>query len=427
MFGIESFDVVIGNPPYLKERGNKEKFLTVHASPLGKKYKKGKMDFWYYFLHRGIDLLSSNGAIAFITPSYWTQGEGSARLIEHIHSSLIFRAVINIGDLKVFEAVAGHHMVAIYQKATNPDQVFVYRKLVDSLEDLNSPTDTPHVAVKEVSNGDVFQTGQIIFEGDASELSSGHKLGTYYKVSQGVVEATDRVASKKRPPGMKIAGVFVLTSDEIDQLGLTQNEKLALKRYISSKDVDRYSIAPREEYLIYSDKEVREKISNGELAVIKKHLDNQASFITSSNAPYGLHRPRTKDFFEEKKIVFKGMFKSPEFAIDENGSYFGMSMLSVLPIGDDYSLELLLGILNSQFAESWFNRNGKKRGVGVDIGVAKLREFPLPDLSLSETKKIAEHVETFVRDAIQTKTEGKDSEKLEKEIDELVIRLYQTV
>ena len=39
----------------------------------------------------------------------------------------------------------------------------------------------------------------------------------------------------------------------------------------------------------------------------------------------------------------------------------------------DYDLKYLLGLLNSSFGKNWFNTNGKKRGVGVDIGVSKYR------------------------------------------------------
>src|SRR3989344_5463539 len=51
MFGIEGgFDVIIANPPYLKERDNKKVFEAVNNSEFGKKYHQGKMDFWFYFL-----------------------------------------------------------------------------------------------------------------------------------------------------------------------------------------------------------------------------------------------------------------------------------------------------------------------------------------------------------------------------------------
>jgi adenine-specific DNA-methyltransferase len=51
VFKQGGFDCVIGNPPYLKERGSKEIFEPILSSSLGKIYHQGKMDFWHYFLH----------------------------------------------------------------------------------------------------------------------------------------------------------------------------------------------------------------------------------------------------------------------------------------------------------------------------------------------------------------------------------------
>ena len=111
---------------------------------------------------------------------------------------------------------------------------------------------------------------------------------------------------------------------------------------------------------------------------MKYHLSNYKDFITSSNKPYGLHRPRQEKYFNNKKIIFKGMFKSPEFYIDNDKYYYGFSFSSIIENNTKSSLEYLLAILNSKYANHWFYSNGKLRGAGVDIGVEKLRTFPIP-------------------------------------------------
>ena len=60
---------------------------------------------------------------------------------------------------------------------------------------------------------------------------------------------------------------------------------------------------------------------------LKAHLDFYSDFITSSNGPYGLHRPREIDLFNKKKILFKGMFVKNECAIDEDKYFVGMSFI----------------------------------------------------------------------------------------------------
>ena len=57
MHGVGAFDVVIGNPPYVKEYTNKNAFNSLRKSP----YYQGKMDLWYMFACNSLDLLKDNG------------------------------------------------------------------------------------------------------------------------------------------------------------------------------------------------------------------------------------------------------------------------------------------------------------------------------------------------------------------------------
>ena len=59
----EGFDIVIGNPPYVKEYVNRHAFDGFReTSP----YYMGKMDLWYGFACHGIDLLCQSGHLCFI-------------------------------------------------------------------------------------------------------------------------------------------------------------------------------------------------------------------------------------------------------------------------------------------------------------------------------------------------------------------------
>ena len=144
-------------------------------------------------------------------------------------------------------------------------------------------------------------------------------------------------------------------------------------------------------------------------------------FITSSNKPYGLHRPRKSIFFEKEKIVFKGMFSKPEFDIDESKLYFGMSFSSIIKKDKTYSLKYLLGILNSSFANKWFYTYGKQRGAGVDIGVEKLRSFPVRKAN-EKIQKTLEITVDFAR--TYRKLTTTHSKQIENAIDALVFNLY---
>lgn len=415
------FDIVIGNPPYIRERDNKEVFEPVNNTKFGKKFHQGKMDYWYYFLHRAINYTNSNGCISFITPRYWLNGAGATNLIKRIQEELSFRLIVDIGNLKVFDNVVGYHMIAEYSKKRVDE--FMYKKLENNLLDINKYYDTENLKIQTLLNSKVISPSyEIILESDDT-FDGCVLLGDLVDASQGVVEASDRISKRMyekypREDTYVGKGIFVLNAQEIEELELNDYEKKLLVPYIDGNDISRYHIGKPSKWLIYADTDVRTQIATDDrCANIKKHLDNLSEYITSSNAPYGLHRPRKKHFFENTKILMPSMFGNNDFVIDyKNKYYVGMSFTCIEVISKEYLVEYILAILNSSVAKKWFYAFGKKRGVGVDIGVEKIRTFPIKPCEMSVQAEIAELVKKMM-----------SSDTYNADMDEKIDKMIQTI
>jgi len=437
MFGInEGFDVVIANPPYLKERDNKERFAEVNKSDFGRRYHQGKMDFWYYFLHKAIDILKTNGTISYITSRYWLNSTGATKLIVRVKKELFFVNLLDIGKLRVFDKVAGQHMVAVYRKNKTVDD-FIYKKVTGNLDDITKNQNTSNITIRTKKNSRLFSdANEIIIEDDLVEFRRTVKLGAICDISQGVVEAPDKLSRKQVEESTRVdlkvgQGVFVLDTTELRHLCLNNEEEETMKKYLDPNDVFRYGITRyNEKYLIYSDKRVKNQIAGSQAFVhLKKHLDNVREFVTSSNAPYGLHRPREKRFFDEPKIIFKNMFAENEFAYDEDRYYMGFSFSLIIQKNREYYLKYILAVLNSTLALDWFYRYGKKRGTGLDIGVNKLRTFPIRELPKESQKAFVNNVDEILnitksRDYPEDHTKQGKVKQLEEHIDQMVYALY---
>ncbi|MFC1613457.1 Eco57I restriction-modification methylase domain-containing protein [Patescibacteria group bacterium] len=422
------FDIVIANPPYLKERDNKSVFELVNDSVFGKKYHQGKMDFWYYFLHRAIDIVKNDGVISYITSRYWLNSSGAKRLIKQVAEELSFINFVDIGKLKVFDSVAGQHMVAIYKK-TKIISDFVYKKLENDISDINKNKNTSNLTIKKLKNSLIFTDNfEIILDSCYKNLLNTIPLVKISNISQGVVEATDKVSnkqiSKNKTNGIYAGdGVFVLNEFELKKEKLNNTEKTIIKKYLDPNDIFKYGLNWSKKYLIYSDKYIKEKINNGiDFINIKKHLDKYRNFITSSNKPYGLHRARDLMYFINPKIIFKGMFVKNEFTYDEDGYFVGFSFSLIVQKDQQYNLKYILAILNSKFALDWFYKNGKKRGAGVDIGVEKLRLFPIKISNKEQQKPFINLVDQILKK--KKDNPQADTGDLEKRIDEMVYELY---
>ena len=115
------FDVVIGNPPYIGEKGNKEIFQAVYQTEFGKKFYQGKMDLFYFFFHKSLDILADSSLLSFITTNYYITATGGAKLRQDIKTRSIALELINFNEVGIFESATGqHNLITTLQKKALP-------------------------------------------------------------------------------------------------------------------------------------------------------------------------------------------------------------------------------------------------------------------------------------------------------------------
>jgi len=231
-------------------------------------------------------------------------------------------------------------------------------------------------------------------------------------------------------------GVFVLSESEFKKLNLTDYEKGFVKHFYDEQDIHRYFVrASKKKYLLYiTKKNCPEIIScpnlKAHLKKYKKIMLDRRETKKGSNNWFHLHWPRESRFFDGPKIVLPAMFDKPTAAYHENSGYFGLSSNVIITKEEDKNeLKFLLVLLNSKFAKYWFYKHGKKRGVGVDIGVSKLRQFPIK-IPTAEKKNIfiniVDKILSITKDAgyLQNPAKQAQVKEYEDQIDQLVYQLY---
>lgn len=81
----EKYNIVLGNPPYIGEKNNKDIFESIKKSEFGKKYYQSKMDYFYFFIEKGIDILEENGVLSYIITNYWLKADSATVQIGRAH------------------------------------------------------------------------------------------------------------------------------------------------------------------------------------------------------------------------------------------------------------------------------------------------------------------------------------------------------
>ena len=108
--GKSGFDIVIGNPPYIGEKGHKELFQLVKSDPHIGQYYLGKMDYFYFFFHLAFNIAKYDSGIAtFITTNYYPTALGARKLRKDIQKRTQVRMLFNLGELRLFENAPGQH------------------------------------------------------------------------------------------------------------------------------------------------------------------------------------------------------------------------------------------------------------------------------------------------------------------------------
>lgn len=100
---FKGFDLVIGNPPYLRIQGIRE-VNPDFADELVEKYKSatGSFDLYVTFVERGLQIINGSGIVNYIMPVKWTNsafGKGLRELVSNKTSQ-----IISFGAYQVFNA-----------------------------------------------------------------------------------------------------------------------------------------------------------------------------------------------------------------------------------------------------------------------------------------------------------------------------------
>ena len=99
------FDIIIGNPPYLRIQGIRD-VNPLFADELVKKYQSatGSFDLYVTFVERGLQIIKQQGIVNYIMPVKWTNAAFGKGLRTIISENKAAHQIINFGAYQVFNA-----------------------------------------------------------------------------------------------------------------------------------------------------------------------------------------------------------------------------------------------------------------------------------------------------------------------------------
>lgn len=431
MFGFKKFDIVIGNPPYIKEYDNRSAFDGFREkSP----YYIGKMDLWHGFACHFIDSLKKNGVLAFIAQNNWTTNGGAKLLRKKLVEDARIMQMVDFNDYMVFgDSASIQTMIMLFANDSITDNYEVdFRQLTANsgrtgMFELLSKNGN-HLYLSPKFKRDDFKGKYITFSKNEAVLDKiamhPNRLNDK-EIAQGIVFPQDFLNKK----GQNLLGkhnvgdgIFGLSTLEMNNLGLSVKERNLIKPYYTSEQIHRYYTDEGQNtlWMIYTNSEYKNPNSLDDYPTIKSHLDRFLPIFTSDNKPYGLHRARKESFFVGEKIIsLRKCVSTPCFSYSECDCYVTQTYFSIKT--SRWNMKFLTGILNSKLISFWLRYRGKMQGENFQVDKEPLLNIPLPSTNCEQTAII-----TLVDCILSAKKANPqaDTSEWEKEIDKLVYELY---
>ena len=460
------FDIVIGNPPYIGEKGHKELFRSIANSENGKKYYQRKMDIFYFFFHVSLDLTHHNSIIALITTNYFITADGARFLRQDVEKRSDIRLLVDFGEMKLFESASGqHNMITILTRSKQNSIAKVIHNYQTGRLDQNSFnriinfTDGAASCVKikqselytgpdrqifinnnELNLSETKSPNQII----TKLLSNSKPLSSFsYEIFMGIQTGCDVVtenliksALKKKLITPKEAtnyqvgeGIYVLSETELEKLRLPRNEFACIKPFYKNSEIKRY-FTPKnsKKFLLYVDS----KTDLNLFPTIKKHLEKfkpllaaREQAVTGSNNWFWIRGSKRDSYFYRKEsIVVPYRAKTNRFSLCHQDIYGAGDVYYIVLYNQWSSVASLLGYLNSTSVLFYLLHRGKKKGEIIEFYKKPLENIPVPICLFDQP--IRSKMEEFVFNILEMKTTNHEAntEELEKSIDKLVYEIF---
>ncbi|MBU1733661.1 MAG: N-6 DNA methylase, partial [Verrucomicrobia bacterium] len=257
------FDAVVGNPPYRRELDYKELMDEIAKASIGREYRSPRMDLWYYFVHRGLELAKPSGLLSYIVNAYWVSGTGAEKLISTLRDSAHIEEIFFLGKLKVFQNVSGQHMIIRVSNQHNSDATILIKLAEDGMDQTAESVVTGRIPAKTFSktHQQLFRNEKVDIQPPSGDLlakiEQWASLITLGIARQGIAENPASINRKTNEKyGNKYVvgqGVFALRPDELEKLRLPSNENKLVHPYHDLRDLGRYYLASEPSlFLIYS-------------------------------------------------------------------------------------------------------------------------------------------------------------------------------
>lgn len=402
----ERYDVVIGNPPYIRWKNLEPELKEeLESNELWNKYFNSLCDYLFIFILKSIEHLSDNGELIFICTEYWMNTTHSITLRNYMCEHGYIEEIYHFKEAPLFEKVTASFIIFKFiktkkQKGTIKLYKYNKEKGLPTKEELGSRIcfDFEEIPQFQTNSRWILATEEVqnnlkLFEESCNKKGNlfsldFYKIGDFCDIGNGMVSGLDVAFQIK------------------DTSFLNEAEKSVLINVLKSKDLSAYKNTSNTQYIF-----IQENISDEDFALKYPHFASHfAPYIEKLKKRYSYNReipywefvfPRNQKLFERKeprifipckeRISNKDFFR---FCYAAEGVYPTQDVTAIFKKETcKESLEYVLAYLNNKRVFDWLAFNGIVKGAIVEFSEAPIASIPYKPINWKDAEEVELHDE----------------------------------
>ncbi|EAJ9149373.1 class I SAM-dependent DNA methyltransferase [Campylobacter coli] len=439
---FQGFDLIIGNPPYIRQEEIKE------LKPnLAKNYKvyKGTSDIYTYFYELGFNILKSNGVLSFITSNKYTRAGYGEALREFLLKNVSILDYIDLNGIKVFDSATVDTSILSFEKLKSKDSSFRYLALDNEILKACGYSIDLCKDFKELSQKSLSKENFTFSDESTNSLKAKIEcIGTPLKEWQGLNIYRGILTGYNE--------AFIISTEKRNEIlenckDEAEKERTAklIRKMLRGRDIKRYSYewaglwiifipwhfpnVEKPKTMLENEQDLKEQYPS-----LYKHLLSHKERLSKRNKEetgiryewYCLQRWGANYYqeFEKEKLGWQRITQEPSFILERECIL--LDSMAFMVANSKNELKYLLGFLNSSLIFYYFKNIGHLYSdKGFLLSNQYVEKFPIPKIN-SKNQKIADELVNSVDEILKAKEQDKNAntQELENKINSLVYKLY---
>ena len=376
------FDVVIGNPPYVRQ----EKIKELKSKKEIQDFKSycGTADLYIYFFEKGYKLLKENGVLSYITSNKYTRAKYGKDFRKFVLENTNILEYIDFNGVKVFESATVDTSILTYKKSLIKDNNFTY---CDINEKYKKGTE-----LNKFIGDKGFNYSQNDLSEDSFSFSTQNDLRIKKQIEKmgTILKKWDIKIYRGMLTGFNEA--FIIDGKTKDEL-IAKDIKNAeiIKPLLRGRDIEKYSYNFADKWIINTHNGLKKEniapININDYPLIKEHLDKYYGKLEKrsdkGDTPYNLRNCAYLKEFSKENITWQRVTKEPIFCMTKKDLNISDSMAFIVSDSNKY----LMAILNSKTLFFYVDKISHQYGTtGYLLSNQYVEQLPIPQISKQKQK-----------------------------------------